>query len=190
MHRRLPACNPMWNASLSDRLLGGHLSVSNDKTKQLISEVSLIIAARREPNAWLDACAKLILCRLKLVAVRIWVVEELDLERRDLARNSSQRGWPGAMPLSTNDVRRIVRERTPRALAERHPKDDDENDLQVLAGWALIAGGQVVGAIATESEDILAARDFSALGTVADIIAIGIQSRPPLTRPADAMANE
>lgn len=145
------------------------------------ADVNLAFAAKGDLGATLQACAESVVRHLDAAAALIWTLDK-DQEIFELQASAGMSAHlDGA---DSNVVGLVAAERKPLLINDLldDPRISDtawttSQGMVALAGYPLIAGDRVVGVVAVFSRSSLTVNMIDALGSVADVIAQGIERK-------------
>ena len=152
---------------------------------ELTGEISSVIAKGGSLTNLLRACAESLVRHLRAAFGRIWILNEREQVLELLASAGMYTHLDGRhsrVAVGQFKIGRIVQERKPHltnAVIGDPAVHDQEwakrEGMVAFAGYPLLAEGRVVGVMAIFAKHPLSQIDLQAMGSVADVLAVGIQ---------------
>jgi signal transduction histidine kinase/GAF domain-containing protein len=151
------------------------------------ADVNLALATDNAMRGILQCCADAVVKHLDATLAEIWVITK---DQRSLELQASAGMYThledvhGLIPVGHQSIGRIAQQGTPHVTTDvsddRYFSDRDWARVEGMvsfAGFPLLAGGQVVGVLATFSRDSISQDATETLGTISDTIAQSIQRK-------------
>jgi PAS domain S-box-containing protein len=156
--------------------------MEKSRLADLALEIGVALARRNELGEILQTCAESMAKHLDAVSARIWMLDERKVALELRAGVADK--LPEGEQLGQAMAGRIARERRPyrtnAILSELGKREQDwarREGVAAFAGYPLIADGRLIGVMEVFTRKELSAATATTMGTIADSLAFGIQSK-------------